>query len=126
MSKLRAAIFPIKECAVRLRIPSFWDRRKNRWHNMRFRSVLCLGIAIPAVALVLWPSTAQGPRIVPRPAPGGTRGPSAIAFSRDGRTAFLAEQDTNLIAVLDAESGKLLARIPSGGKEPTGIALAPD
>jgi YVTN family beta-propeller protein len=47
-----------------------------------------------------------------------------MAFSPDGSRAYVAERLSGTIAVLDAGSGKLIARVDSGGKEPTGLALS--
>src|SRR5438128_367301 len=84
-------------------------------------------LVLSALALLIWPCLAQsGSAGLPRLGPGGTRGPSALAFSADGKTLYVAEQDEGAIAVLDPGSGKLLASIPSGGKEPTALALSAD
>src|SRR5436309_6809702 len=90
------------------------------------RMALLAAALLPAIGLLVWSASAEGPRPLPRPATGGTRGPSALVFSADGRLAFVAEQDTGQVAVLEADSGKLSARIPGGGKEPTGLALSAD
>ncbi len=60
------------------------------------------------------------------PSGGGTRGPSAIVFSRDGSTVYVAEQDEGDVAVIDANGGKVLAHIESGGTQPTGLAISSD
>lgn len=78
------------------------------------------------MGLLVWPSPAQQPTVLPQPSAVGTRGPSALAFSRDGKQAYVAEQETASVAVLDATTGATLARMPSGGKEPTGIAVTAD
>lgn len=93
----------------------------------RHGSPIFLAIAsILPVALLLWTSSAQTEQAAVRPAPGGTRGPCAIAFSADGSRVYVAERLTGTVAVLDAGSGKLIARLDSGGKEPTGLALSDD
>jgi YVTN family beta-propeller protein len=89
-------------------------------------------LALLALLLLLWPALAQSPTpgdtgwSLPHPPPAGTRGPSALAFSPDGRILYAAEQDENQVDLLDPETGKALAHIPCGGAQPTGIALAPD
>jgi YVTN family beta-propeller protein len=62
----------------------------------------------------------------PEPPKGGTRGPSALLFSPDGNILYITEQDENVVTVMEASSGKVLARIPSGGQQPTALALTPD
>lgn len=57
---------------------------------------------------------------------GGTRGPLEMVFSRDGKQAYIAEFDTSEIAVIDVKLGSVTARIPSGGEDPTALALMPD
>ncbi len=93
---------------------------------LRPLSVLCL--VLSALALLLCAAAAhQGTGgLPPQPASGGTRGPSAIVFRPDGRVVYVAEQDEGQVAALDADSGRVLARIPSGGKQPVALALAAD
>lgn len=79
-----------------------------------------------ACLLLAWAAAAQAPPGLPGPAPAGTRGPLDLEFSRDGALLYLIEQDENRVAVLEADSGKVLARIPTGGTQPTGLALSPD
>ena len=82
---------------------------------------------MPAALLLWWPTQAQNTvPIIPQPAAGGTRGPSALLFAPDGRELYVAEQDENQIAIVAAESGKPLAHLPSGGEQPVGMALSPD
>src|SRR5262245_7780170 len=88
-------------------------------------AALALSVLLPLLPTTLHrPSNAQDgpPPYPPRPALGGTRGPSAFLFDREGATAYVAEQDTGQVAVLDMQSGKARAHIPTGGKEPTGLA----
>lgn len=95
----------------------------------RPRPALTGSLAAVAIALLLWPCLAHSRSAgapLPQPGPGGTRGPSALIFSGDGKTLYVAEQDEGLVAALDADSGKTLAAVPSGGKEPTGLALSAD
>jgi YVTN family beta-propeller protein len=88
---------------------------------------LLLIATVSLLGLLLLAAPAQPPpSALPRPAATGTRGPSALAFSRDGKQVYVTEQETATVAVLDSVTGKTLAHIPSGGKEPTGIALATD
>lgn len=89
------------------------------------RPILTLFAILPLAGILLWPSRAQGPRALPR-LPIATRGPSALAFTRDGKTLYVAEQDSGDVAVVNPDTGKVDARIGSGGKEPTGLALSPD
>jgi YVTN family beta-propeller protein len=87
--------------------------------------MLAFACTLPAAALLL-ASQAQTNRAQIRPAPEGTRGPTAIAFSADGARAYVAERITNTVSILDAVTGKLIARVDSGGTEPTGLALTDD
>src|SRR5438067_1694298 len=100
-----------------------------RFSCTRPRPVLTGSLGLAALALLTWPCLARSQSAavpLPRLGPGGTRGPSALAFSADGKTLYVAEQDEGAVAVLDPGSGKLLASIPSGGKEPTALALSAD
>jgi len=105
------------------------------------RSVILAAIAAPVLLLAGWigvagrPGAPQAlvlrlpaddPEAVPQPPPDGTRGPSALAFSRDGARLYVAEQDENDVAVLDTASRAVVAHIPSGGEQPTALALAAD
>ena len=83
-------------------------------------------LLVPGV-LLLWSSTwGQSPKVLPLPAQGGTRGPSALLFRPDGSQIFVAEQDENDVAVLDSASGRPIAHLPSGGEQPTALAFSPD
>lgn len=83
-------------------------------------------LAILAFLLLIWPALAQSPGGVPALPPDGTRRPSALAFSPDGRLLYVAEQAEGQVALLDAETGRTLARVPSGGSEPVALAVSPD
>lgn len=77
--------------------------------------------------LLLWSSTlGQAPTLLPLPASGGTRGPSALLFRPDGKQLWVAEQDENDIALVDCDSGRTLAHLPSGGQQPCALAASPD
>ena len=91
--------------------------------RFKIRAALIFAISVPGVALLFWPSAAQRRLNAPALPSGGSRGPIAITFSADGKKAYVAERDTGEVEVLDADSGTSLARIPSGGKEPTSLAL---
>ncbi|MCW3051503.1 MAG: ccp 3 [Chthonomonadales bacterium] len=94
---------------------------------MLTRTTSLLAVAtISFLGLLVLASPAQRPADLPQPAGSGTRGPSALAFSRDGKQVYVAEQETASVAVLDAATGTTVARMASGGKEPTSIAIADD
>ncbi len=77
--------------------------------------------------LLLWSSTlGQSPTLLPLPSPGGTRGPSALLFRGDGKQLWVAEQDENDIALVDCDSGRTVAHLPSGGQQPCALAASPD
>jgi YVTN family beta-propeller protein len=59
------------------------------------------------------------------PALESCRGPFKIAFSRSGGTAYVTEFDEGAVGVVDAQSGRVVEHIPTGGTEPTGIAVTP-
>jgi YVTN family beta-propeller protein len=84
------------------------------------------GGARPATGAPVLHLPPDDPAALPQPAAGGTRGPSALAFSADGKRLFVAEQDENDVAVIDTTTGAPIAHIPSGGEQPAAIALAPD
>ena len=56
----------------------------------------------------------------------GNRGPFAIAFSADGSRALVTEFDEGALAVVETASGQVSAHIPTGGTQPTGVAVTPD
>ncbi len=99
-------------------------KRKVPMRTFRRTGLLCTALLLPLL-LLLWPTLGQTPRLIPQPA-AATRAPSALVFRPDGRTLYVAEQNENRVAVLDAASGKSLALIPTGGEQPTGLALSPD
>src|SRR5436309_6552864 len=88
----------------------------TRWHWVRAGLVTC-GL------LVLTVGALSAPPSVPN---GGTRGPLGIVFSRDGRYAYVAEFDAADVAVINVARGVVVGHIPSGGIEPTALALLPD
>ncbi len=55
----------------------------------------------------------------------GTRYPAGIAWSRDGRTIYAAEDLADSLAVLDVASRRVVQRFPAG-RYPYGVAVAPD
>src|SRR6266545_580145 len=79
--------------------------------------VRLLAIVFPAIVLLIWPVSAQNPQRLPL-LPPATRAPSALVFSPDGNTLFVAEQDAGTVDVIDPESGKTLAGIACGGQQP--------
>ena len=52
--------------------------------------------------------------------------PKYVAITPDGRTVLVSNWCSWDLTVIDAESGKVTARIPLGGKYPRGIAVSPD
>ena len=78
----------------------------------------------PAVVAIHFPI--GDPNALPQPAEEGTRGPSALLFNTDGSQLYVAEQDENDIAVLDANRGTVIDHVPSGGEQPTAVALTSD
>ena len=91
--------------------------------NRITRNALLLLMTAPIFLLVLWPVSGQSSHPHIEPAPDGTRGPSALLFRPDGSKLYVAEQDENRVAVLDPQTGKTVALLPSGGEQPTGLAL---
>jgi DNA-binding beta-propeller fold protein YncE len=55
----------------------------------------------------------------------GTRYPSGIALSPDGRTLYVAENLGDALAVVDLSTGRVRARYPTP-RYPYGVAVAPD
>ena len=52
--------------------------------------------------------------------------PKYVSVTPDGRTVLVTNWCSWDLSVIDAESGKVTARIPLGGKYPRGIAVSPD
>lgn len=69
---------------------------------------------------------AQAPRYPVAVALDGNRGPFQILFTRDGKTAYVTEFDEGSVAIVDAERYAVVGHLPTGGEEPTGLALTPD
>jgi YVTN family beta-propeller protein len=55
----------------------------------------------------------------------GVSDPETVAVSPDGRTLYVASEDTGQLIVFDAASGGRRGAIPIGG-EPEGVAVSPD
>lgn len=53
------------------------------------------------------------------------RNPYAIAFAPDGKTAWVSNEGSDTLSVLDAGSGAVIAEV-AGIREPHGLAFAPD
>ncbi|NJD18463.1 MAG: hypothetical protein FIA95_04170, partial [Gemmatimonadetes bacterium] len=62
---------------------------------------------------------------VTRPNRSGTRYPSGLALSPDGRRLYVAENLADSLAVVDVASGRILARHATD-RYPYGVAVAPD
>jgi DNA-binding beta-propeller fold protein YncE len=96
--------------------------------KLRASIFMCVGLAAVGLASACLSNApaagrAAGPAYL---AVGGTRGPFAIAFSRDAGVACVTEFDEDSIAVMDAASGRVLDHLPSGGTQPTGVAVSAD
>jgi YVTN family beta-propeller protein len=63
-----------------------------------------------------------GPALPGLTLPNATRGPVAVVFDTAGKQAFVAESDEGTVAVVDVLTGKVLRRLPTGGKQPTALA----
>jgi YVTN family beta-propeller protein len=61
-----------------------------------------------------------------RPAVDGNRGPWRVVCSADGRRVYVAEAEEATVAELEAATGAVLRRLPTGGEQPNGLALTPD
>lgn len=90
----------------------------------RLTTALFSGLLLAPVVVALAPSRAAAPP--QRLPPIGTRGPCALQFSPDGKLLYVVEQDENRVTVLDPDTGKTLAHIPSGGKGAGGLAISAD
>lgn len=78
-----------------------------------------VGLAAASGAPYSTPSAA--PAALPK-LPPATRGPVRILFSPTGDRAYVLEKDEGAVAVLEARTGKLLKRLPTGGQQPTAAA----
>ena len=87
---------------------------------------LCAALLASGLTLLLVSTFGQSPAVMPLPAQGGTRGPSALLFRPDGKQLFVAEQDENDVAVVDGADGKIISHLPTGGDQPCAFALAPE
>ena len=68
----------------------------------------------------------DAPAPVVRPALEGNRGPFKVTFTKDGALALVTEFDEGALAVIERATGRVLRHIPTGGSEPTGVAVTPD
>jgi serine/threonine-protein kinase len=57
--------------------------------------------------------------------PGVGAGPQDVTYSPDGRHFYTANVDDGTVSVVDAGSGVVTARIPTGDS-PTSVAVTPD
>ena len=83
--------------------------------------LLCL---IWAAAALLTGSRA--PAVGPLDLPRTSARPMGVAFTPSGQTVFVALSDLDEITELDAVTGEVRRRLPSGGQEPWGMALSRD
>ncbi|HET9011772.1 MAG TPA: YncE family protein, partial [Gemmatimonadaceae bacterium] len=60
-----------------------------------------------------------------RPRADGVRYPAGLAFSRDGRWLYVAENLADSMAVVDVASGRVVQRVATD-RYPYGVAVAPD
>ncbi len=74
------------------------------------------GAATLADSIILEPRT---------PRQNGIRYPAGMAFSRDGRRLYVAENLTDSLAVIDVAAGRVIQRV-SAGRYPYGVVVGPD
>jgi YVTN family beta-propeller protein len=74
------------------------------------------GSATLADSIILEPRT---------PRQNGMRYPAGLAFSRDGRRLYVAENLTDSLAVIDVPSGRVVQRL-GAGRYPYGVVVGPD
>ncbi len=81
--------------------------------------------ALTGIGLTPHLSSAVADQVLPKPSlPSATRGPLAIAFTPGGERAVVTEGDEGTVALVDTRSGQVTGRIPTGGEQPWGIAVA--
>lgn len=90
-----------------------------------FAPLFVLSLAGLSAGLALLPPAEAGPGAPTPTLPSATRGPVAVVFDPSGKQAFIAESDEGAVAVVDVLTGKVLRRIPTGGKQPTAMAYHP-
>ncbi len=61
-----------------------------------------------------------------KPVLDGNRAPFRMRFAPDGSRLYIVEEREDALAVLDPAAGTVLARYPTGGEEPSGLALSAD
>ena len=66
------------------------------------------------------------PELKVQPALGGNRAPYDLVFSADGRHVYVTEFDEGEVAVIERATGTIIAHLPTGGTQPTGLALTSD
>ncbi|MEP6756656.1 MAG: beta-propeller fold lactonase family protein [Chthonomonadales bacterium] len=103
----------------------------SRSSRRRFPRATALGIVTFAGLLAATlpgkhAATDDGPANPVKPALNGNRGAFKIAFNKAGTLAVVTEFDESAIGLIDTKSGRVLSDIPTGGTEPTGVALTPD
>ena len=107
------------------------DSEKQRGVLAVVRSVVVLIVIVMGVsvaALLAHGAEAVHPALATavKPALTSNRGPFEIAFSPDGRLVYVTEFDEGAVAVIERATGRVTAHWPTGGEEPTGIAVTPD
>jgi YVTN family beta-propeller protein len=90
------------------------------------------GVLFAATAAWVWlfcagPAAGQAKGESPRARAGQPvyKSPTCIAFSPNGRFAFVTNHTANTLAAVDTEAGKVVAEVPVG-RAPTGVAVSPD
>lgn len=102
-----------------------YPARAERDAAVSYRALLAVALLPPALAAAApedpRPSPLPGAYSLP-PLPGRTRGPVALAFAPGGGRLWVAERDTDTVALLETRTGTLRRRFPAGGTGPAALA----
>lgn len=90
-----------------------------------FAPLLAFSLAGLCAGTALLPPAGAEPDSPAPLLPTATRGPVSVVFDPSGKQAFVAESDEGAVAVVEVATGKVLRRLPTGGKQPTGLAYHP-
>jgi DNA-binding beta-propeller fold protein YncE/mono/diheme cytochrome c family protein len=90
-----------------------------------FAPLLLFAFAGLSAGTALLPAAVAAPDLPVPALPSATRGPVAVVFDPGGKLAFVAESDDGTVAVVDVPTGKVMRRLPTGGKQPSALAYHP-
>src|SRR5205807_2513432 len=107
------------------RLESLRHGESQRRHAGTRRLTCLAGLALALIpAAMAVPDDGQTAPVV-RPALGGNRGPYGVAFTPDGRRAYVSVSQLDQVAVIEVAGRRVAGTIPMG-RRPRALAITPD